>query len=60
MNISQKIDEINHIIRVSDRPEFTLMQRYETAHADQKITFITALIGLVIEKERRESANRIG
>ncbi|PQX95832.1 hypothetical protein C5930_11100 [Cronobacter sakazakii] len=59
MTIPLTSDEIINIVRSSDRPEFTLVQRYETSTAEQKTTFILALIGLVIESERRNCGENI-
>lgn len=53
MSISHISEEITTIVRNSDRPEFTLMQRYETASQDQKTIIVLAMIGLLIENDRR-------
>ncbi|EFJ1629358.1 hypothetical protein MK12_003502 [Escherichia coli] len=54
MNIPLEIKEINEIIEVTDRPEFTLMHRYETGTDEQKYIMVAALAVMAIERERRE------
>ncbi|EEY9003401.1 hypothetical protein E9K22_000287 [Escherichia coli] len=54
MNIPLEIKEINEIIEVTDRPEFTLMHRYETGTDEQKYIMVAALAAMAIERERRE------
>ncbi|CAR07309.1 hypothetical protein ECED1_1108 [Escherichia coli ED1a] len=54
MDIPREIKEINEIIEVTDRPEFTLMRRYETGTDEQKYIMVTALAVMAIERERRE------
>ena len=53
MTISLISEDITKIVRNSDRPEFTLMQRYETSSEDQKTIIVLAMIGLLIENDRR-------
>lgn len=53
MNLIHSSEEISRIVHYSDRPEFTLMQRYETADQDQKTNIVLAMIGLLIENDRR-------
>ncbi|EGD0492191.1 hypothetical protein E8T88_003826 [Escherichia coli] len=53
MNIPLEIKEINEIIEVTDRPEFTLMHRYETGTDEQKYIMVAALAVMAIERERR-------
>lgn len=53
MTISFISEDITKIVRNSDRPEFTLMQRYETSSEDQKTIIVLAMIGLLIENDRR-------
>lgn len=52
MKISQSSNEIHNALKSADRPEFTLMQRYETSNEDQKVIFVCALIGKLIEQDR--------
>ena len=54
MDIPREIKEINEIIEVTDRPEFTLMRRYETGTDVQKYIMVAALAVMAIERERRE------
>ncbi|EEU2031825.1 hypothetical protein E3Y82_005428 [Escherichia coli] len=54
MDIPREIKEINEIIEVTDRPEFTLMRRYETATDEQKYIMVAALAVMAIERERME------
>ena len=54
MDIPREIKEINEIIEVTDRPEFTLMWRYETGTDEQKYIMVAALAVMAIERERRE------
>ena len=54
MDIPREIKEINEIIEVTDRPEFTFMRRYETGTDEQKYIMVTALAVMAIERERRE------
>jgi len=53
MNIPYLSNEIQNALQSADRPEFTLMQRYETSSNDQKTAFVCALIGKLIEQDRR-------
>ncbi|ENO8655830.1 hypothetical protein ACCC57_001471 [Yersinia enterocolitica] len=52
MNIPYLSDEIQRMLQNADRPEFNLMQRYETSSDEQKFIFVCALIGKLIEKDR--------
>ena len=54
MDMPREIKEINEIIEVTDRPEFTLMWRYETGTDEQKYIMVAALAVMAIERERRE------
>ncbi|EFE8002759.1 TPA: hypothetical protein PBP03_003433 [Escherichia coli] len=54
MDIPREIKEINEIIEVTDRPEFTLMWRYETGTDEQKYIMVAALAVMAIERERME------
>lgn len=54
INIPLEIKEINEIIEVTDRPEFTLMHRYETGTDEQKYIMVAALAVMAIERGRRE------
>ncbi|ENT6884186.1 hypothetical protein ACQNJN_004798 [Escherichia coli] len=54
INIPLEIKEINEIIEVTDRPEFTLMRRYETGTDEQKYIMVAALAVMAIERERME------
>ncbi|NIG74974.1 hypothetical protein F3J34_15395 [Klebsiella sp. Ap-873] len=58
MKISQLSDVIHNTLKSVDRPEFTLMQRYEVSNSDQKIAFVGALIGLLIEQDRMMRSGR--
>ena len=58
MNISHLSNEIINALNSADRPEFTLMQRYETSNEDQKVIFVCALIGKLIEQDRMLRAGR--
>ncbi|ELF8308363.1 hypothetical protein RNM58_002615 [Escherichia coli] len=49
-----EIKEINEIIEITDRPEFILMRRYETATDEQKYIMVAALAVMAIERERME------
>ncbi|AJJ21533.1 hypothetical protein [Yersinia enterocolitica] len=52
MNIPYLSDEIQRMLQSADRPEFNLMQRYETSSDDRKLIFVCALIGKLIEQDR--------
>jgi hypothetical protein len=52
MNTSFLSNEIQKTLQSADRPEFTLMQRFETSGTDQKIAFVLAMIGKLIEQDR--------
>ncbi|WP_227728389.1 hypothetical protein [Yersinia proxima] len=52
MNIPYLSDEIQRMLHSADRPEFNLMQRYETSSDDRKLIFVCALIGKLIEQDR--------
>nr|EKU4148008.1 hypothetical protein [Proteus mirabilis] len=47
------LNDISIILNSSDRPEFTLIQRYEIASSSQKQEFVIALIGKLIEQNRK-------
>ncbi|EPU2404298.1 hypothetical protein ACVVHU_004667 [Escherichia coli] len=40
INIPLEIKEINEIIEVTDRPEFTLMHRYETGTTSKNTSWL--------------------
>ncbi|MEQ5123420.1 hypothetical protein [Morganella morganii] len=46
------LNDISKILDSSDRPEFTLLQRYETATNAQKVDIAVAMIGKLIEQHR--------
>ncbi|MCU6353926.1 hypothetical protein [Morganella morganii] len=46
------LNDISRILDNSDRPEFTLLQRYEIATEAQKGNVVVALIGKLIEQHR--------
>ncbi|HCD1110422.1 TPA: hypothetical protein SLE47_000864 [Morganella morganii] len=46
------LNDISRILDNSDRPEFTLLQRYETATNAQKGDIAVAMIGKLIEQHR--------
>ncbi|HCT3249667.1 TPA: hypothetical protein OTS89_001421 [Proteus mirabilis] len=50
------LNDISIILNSSDRPEFTLIQRYEIASSSQKPEFVIALIGKLIEQDRKLKA----
>ncbi|EJF31721.1 hypothetical protein A936_09013 [Enterobacter sp. Ag1] len=52
MNYPYLSSEISKIIMSAERPEFNLSQLYEASSNDQKIEFVCALIGKVIEQDR--------
>lgn len=51
------LNDISIILNSSDRPEFTLIQRYEIASSSQKSEFVIALIGKLIEQDRKIKAS---
>ncbi|HHE4902726.1 MULTISPECIES: hypothetical protein [Morganella] len=46
------LNDISIILGNSDRPEFTLLQRYETATNAQKGDIVVAMIGRLIEQHQ--------
>lgn len=52
-NITPVVTEIDNILQGADRPEKTLYQRYCTSGAELRETFVLAMIGKLIEQNRR-------
>ncbi|EIZ5130037.1 hypothetical protein RLV03_000376 [Salmonella enterica subsp. enterica serovar Benin] len=52
-NIIPVVTEIENILQGADRPEKTLYQRYCTSGAELRETFVLAMIGKLIEQNRR-------
>ncbi|EOV4177736.1 hypothetical protein ACONW8_003596 [Yersinia enterocolitica] len=59
MNIPYLSDEIQRMLQNADRPEFNLMQRYETSSDERKLIFVCALIGKLIEQDRMRQAGTL-
>ncbi|MDR5612141.1 MAG: hypothetical protein RAM36_03695 [Arsenophonus sp.] len=51
-NLTPYLNDISSILKNSERPEFALLQRYETTSDNQKIKFILSMIGKLIEQDR--------
>lgn len=43
---------VDDILSSSERPEATLLQRYQIGNADQRLALVTALVGALIVKDR--------
>ncbi|WP_244968817.1 hypothetical protein [Rosenbergiella collisarenosi] len=52
MNISHLSNEITNCLLSADRPEVKLMQIYQSSSEDQRLVFLAAIVGKVIEQDR--------
>ncbi|QDL32393.1 hypothetical protein EGO53_11575 [Serratia liquefaciens] len=53
MNVLHLAKEIERELISSDRPEFTLFQRYEASSEGQRKVLVLSMIGKLIEMDRR-------